>query len=162
MNNPHSLASFFGSANELMPALQEYLSNIPQDPQKNNFVDITVEDMRYVNAVLKPGQYFYQLGQKNGIQFGVAVLVAKPETADGANYVLLDRNFTRNISADGVGLELFWSNEPLKTIKTIADMNFCETIEKVKTKAEEQAASKNNKHCKYTDESQLFYIQRIE
>lgn len=154
----------YARAPKLSPALESYISSIPQDPKKNNFVDIVVgsDANVYVEKILKPGDYYYQLGQKNGVKYGVAALIAKPETADGANYVLLDRNFQSNFSKDGVGLEIFWSNESLKTVKTIADMNFCETIEKVKTKAEEQAATKTNKHCKYSSPEQLYYILRIE
>lgn len=172
-------------------ALNTYVTSIPKDPQSNSIVRLhrfavekypnyfygdfkvgkTVSSChgsptyRWIQGVAaQPWQYFYQIFKKGGINMWAAIVAAKVETSDFANYVrfqneehlqgwLLKHNYSERVS--GV-----WTQ---KIVHDINDLKFCNSVEKV-SKGNEKFEIRDdwNVECKYSSEDQLYYIVKIE
>lgn len=172
-------------------ALSPYITSIPKDPQSNSIVRLhrfavesypnyfygdfkvgkTVSSCdgratyRWIQGVaVQPWQYFYQIFKRGGNPMAAAIVVAKVETPDAANYIrfkdiedlrwgFFKRNWTKQIAGE-------WTQEISSDIE---DLKLCTSIEKV-SKGEESFEVQGDKqvNCKYSSEDQLYYIIKIE
>ncbi|PID34864.1 MAG: hypothetical protein CR971_01050 [candidate division SR1 bacterium] len=170
----------FGDVKRLQGSVSNYLSQIPSDPQKNSFVKIHNRPLRAEknnswNGSLKywwgekfkgghvqtPGQYLYQIFRYKGDNFGSAVLVAKVENPGVANYVLVS---PEKLSLSGGSRENAQKNVRTNcwdsTMNKMEELHLCTSVKKV-SKGNEVPASATNSECKYSDESQLYYILKV-
>lgn len=91
----------FGGANLIQNALSPYLSSIPSDPQKPDLKNVFIKEHRKtIKPHLRAGQYLYQLGAyswkpKDKFYPDLALLIAKMETPDMANYVIFEESTWR-------------------------------------------------------------------
>ncbi len=167
-------------------ALKDYLPNIPSDPQKNSMIKIHYHFVHKIGRwnhffdkennwkwwkAISPGQYLYQIFQKNWDLRWAAVLVAKVETSLTANYVLVKETHTLDwglrLTNHGV-----WENDNLYgyvqnsdskmwwAAEDINKLHLCSSVKKV-SNWEEQAATANNSECSYSSEEQLYYILKV-
>lgn len=156
------LQPYVWATKRLKGSLQDYLKEIPQDPQKNNNLDLInhycltaiiqewTECGSNINIFIEKGDYFYIL-PKIGENERRAILIAKVETPDMANYV--DRGFL------GWTLTITENQRARNVMKNERTRYFCSEI----TKGENmKIATKNNSKCVYTDDRQLRYIINID
>ncbi len=160
----HWASKYVASASDLYDQLNLYIKKIPKDPQKNNFVNIHTKehnDYQIVIKKLSKGEYLYQVGSKGWEKAWIAVLIAKVETPNMANYVVVD-NFSKysdnyNRYQNGSSREVYrWNN----TAWYIEILNFCSSIKKW-NQAKWVDKGNGNFECFYTDENQLFYIEKV-
>lgn len=164
----------FWGASSILGISPEYLTQIPKDPKKSTMIKIHnspyegglwTEVWRGKNwsggFVLRPGDYLYQLVQNKGSKCWGAVLVAKAETAENANYVL-DLKKGSNYKIGGA-----WRNpKNIGATYTCSDMDLtkihlCNQVEK-STNGTVIAATETNENCTYTSADQLYYVYKIE
>lgn len=162
----------FGGANLIQDSLSPYLSNIPSDPQKPDMKKVFIKNHRnHIERYIKKGQYLYQLGayskkSKDNFYPDLALLVAKMETPDMANYIIWGestwieagipwywRPACNTYNSYGFdGFHIFHNKNQLLT---------CDTIIKSET-----PSITRDEHwkiiCKYSDPDQLYYLIKIE
>lgn len=156
--------------------LKPYLIKSPSDPQKNSKIKIHHQMVHkiwyYANywgkdrqwwCAWKPWQYLYQMMKRWPTwRFWAAVLVAKMETSDSANYVLYSDKATLLGGLWPIYVYrvenwiLKWSYWP-----DINDLKLCASVEKSDI-AKWELQPDGTYTCFYTDEEQLYYILKIE
>ncbi len=161
-----------GSVWWLSDTLWDYITDLPKDPKKSAsikgmYYHCMKENWKYwdncghyTTPFFKDWEYFYQelrLDQK-------ALLIAKAETPSIANFVADDKNKGSALSL-GCSEDLYKINV-LPPYKHPACDKFldnylilCDSIKKWEAI---QQATGEDRWCTYTDESQLFYIMKIQ
>ncbi len=160
--------NFFRKASDLAEPLEGYISSIPSDPKKSTQIDICAGSHRIECKVpLKKGNYLYAIQREKKDLYpldkgrNIALLVAKVETLDYANFVLVNQNQWRcngcwwsfwngNASTFGIYPARIWEK-----------FNLCSSIEKARN-AEWIKQEDGNFKCTYTTEDQLYYIIKME
>lgn len=174
--------------------MKEYLSSMPQDPSRSSLVKLHKEaqnadkspttlygsyqignttsfncEGKQVFAAkfgwaVQPGQYFYQIFKKGGNQMGAAILAAKVETPELANYIRFKEDedlrwgfFSPNRVKQIAGQ---WESQIAHDIE---DLKLCSSLEKVVSGNEAfDIQSDGTVRCKFSNEEQLYYIVKIE
>ncbi len=162
---------FAWSVSNLKTDIEDYISMIPKDPDKNNYVDIITRSSNHnismrIRRYFEEWEYLYQLGVGKGLPAckikkpNFWLLIAKVETSSVANYVLLNH---RNWFWESGGTRYFANHcgwvFPSQFVKWAPFL--CSSVEKVET-WKEVAASEQNSKCKYSSKEQLYYIVKIE
>lgn len=166
---------YFWSANTLL-LNDNIINSIPNDPKKNM---IKLHEYPYTDeerthhrwwknrkggVSLKPWEYLYQLVENNGIPCWWAVIVAKVETSDAANFVF-DKTKRLMYEQGGTRPASYYTHSNGKTTYICPDMqmnklHLCSHIEKkeqIRT-----ALIHDDPNCTYTDAEQLYYIVKIK
>lgn len=167
------------SASRLWSKLSQYLSSVPKDPQ-NQMIEIHFQYQDHkINPngrvprwrgkwgrSLVPWEYVYQLVNNGSRMKWWAILVAKMETPDLANYVLAKPTYpNRYLPGIWWGLDtivtLAWGVPIDAPFDNMPQIYFCSEINKwSEAKREKNAEWKYI--CTYTSEDQLYYIYKIE
>ena len=172
---PRTDFEYFGSINRL-EGIKEYLSDFPKDPSNSQIFfyddllpikDKTLMDVhetkrnwaKFHRHVIPPGAYVYQQFFKGGVFGNAAVLVAKVETPENANFVWVEKG---NMWLTGGR----W-NHPTYTIHQsphslweIDNLVFCKTI--TKWNGPRHAKVDNDENCTYSNVDQLYYIIKLD
>lgn len=154
--NGSAFRPYLGSTKYLKDTLKNYIKEIPTDPQKNNNLELINHRCskwkcdKSISDYTEKGDYFYIL-PKIGENERRAILIAKVETPDAANYV--DQWF--------LGRSLTTTNDKAarRILKNERTRFFCKEIVKGTSMV---AATKDNSKCTYTNEEQLWYIINID
>ena len=160
---------YLGSPKTLQHKLHGYLSEIPSDPQKSSRVciywDCTFssqannERVIYQNISVQKGEYLYQILKNKGRDNAWALLIAKVETPDIANYIVFrpEHVSSSNFSYNG---NYFTHKSELNSLEKL---KLCTSVDKVK-KWEEKFEIKIDwkVECSYSSEDQLYYLVPIE
>lgn len=170
-----------GGVKQLKEKIWTYISEIPSDPQKNSRVKIYHDfyfragkeqslRWKHVNSVIKPWEYIYQTLRKGDEIAGGAILIAKTETADHSNYVLLSTKGWKESVHPNWGLLIhpgwfYTQGIPAERSKiwNTATLKLCDSISKGE-KGQEKFAKNTDGiiECIYSSEEQLYYIYIIE
>lgn len=171
--------------------LSEYLSPIPQDPQKDNMIAIHALYLKKLagqldaanghfrwpwdDSVVRPWEYLYQITEKNWDLYGGALLVAKVETADYANYVLTTpeignfkgwSRWTHRRQNDTQKTEAYTTIHETKNIGwrgRFEDLKLCTSIKKVRSWEEKYQINPDwTVDCRYSNPNQLYYILKVD
>ena len=171
---PGSDFEYFGSIDRL-EGIKEYLSDFPKDPSNSQVFlyadlwpirgqrwpsDPTAQTwVKFHQHVIPPGAYIYQQFFKGGVFGNAAVLVAKVETPESANFVWIQQG-------EWLREGRTW-NHPTYTIHQssnslweIDNLVFCKTITKWKTPR--HAKVDNDENCTYSNVDQLYYIIKLD
>lgn len=166
---------YAGPANALEHQIWSYIKEIPTDPQKNT-VEALITHTRWgthrniYKKAMKPGQYLYQVARRNRNQREIefAILAAKVETPDAANFIALNlwETTTKHCWTEkGILWGSRWRVEHLPEVTPAWIVNqclqFCDSVTKG-TKAEMKKESDWKISCTYADPAQLHYIVKIE
>ena len=142
--------------------LSEYISPIPNEPLSKH--QMKIYPCFYSKTSWCDGRlatdgpntfgkwvYLYKTTHNNEKYYNVAMLIAKTETEEKSNYVFGARpNGT-------VFWRWWWINGTLRADENISTFLLCNTLERV-SPWEEQGPP----NCKYSSESQLYYVLKIE
>lgn len=162
---------FYWTVSGLEPFLSPYLSWIPTDPSKHTRVCITwncfthFTSKEYARKAHKlraeeqklatvKGEYMYRLQRDKN----AAMLIAKAETAEWANYVVVDTQFDHRNNFNGAAIN-YW---PFNVISRLEKLYFCNSIEKVDEGKEYFTLHDWQVECAYSREEQLYYIVKME
>lgn len=161
-----SAMNYYGSVDGLSKTLWGYISSIPDDPLKTSRVNIHFDSKfssKYrekMNTIaIKKWQYVYQVYKNNWIEFWWALLIAKVENADYANYVLIQDG----LSSLQTKTFLWVYFDFVHYRNDLKNLHLCTSVEKVK-RWEEKYEVKDDEsvECTYSSEDQLYYIVKIE
>ncbi len=166
------------SASYLSGYLNEYITALPKDPQKNNLVKIYRQYWHYLESdnlpfgvgkrkwVIKEWEYVYHIFKKNGDKKGAAVLVAKVETPSMANFVLKYYKVERPHWVLPPFLGSAWvlgtTTSSDVVPHDIDDLSLCTSVKKVSQWEDVVPATAKNSECAYSSEEQLYYVLKIE
>ncbi len=156
---------YAGSVWWLKNTLSDYLKEIPKDPQKNanirNLYLHCVNDKntcKWYKEYFKNGEYFYQviardktIHQAEWVE-GEWLLIAKVETPSSANYVSQSPLIALGCTN---GVKITWKPNCEEYFKYL-----CSSVKKV-SQWQEKSATADNPECKYSNESQLYYIMKV-
>lgn len=161
----------YGTVHALKDELSPYISQLPHDPQKNSRVCIVRDCFCGIwgnkckngkkpsslystiqEILVHPWEYLYQIFPKG------AILVAKVETADLANYIVIHTDHLGRNSFSGHAFN-FAYNPWLELEK----LQLCDIVKKVAPWEEKYEANENWKiECFFSTSEQLYYIHKIE
>lgn len=168
---------FYGYASALQEPLAWYLSSIPKDPNssnelkthanyyhiKNNSTSQIFKDLWKV-AFLK-GEYHYQILPSRTSKERGAILVAKVEIPEYANYVW-------RTSYPGLWehpIHLFsvishYKNDPYSSNNPLGfdELYLCDKVGEKVSAWSEQFPTRDQRDCTYSNVDQLYYIVKIE
>ncbi len=165
----------FGSIDRL-EGIKEYLSDFPKDPSNSQIFfyddllpikDKTLMDVhepkrnwaKFHRHVIPPGAYVYQQFFKGGVFGNAAVLVAKVETPESANFVWIQQ---REWLREGRNWDhpTYTKHQSSNSLWEIDNLVFCKTITKWKTPR--HAKVDNDENCTYSNVDQLYYIIKLD
>lgn len=167
------IGNFFRKASDLKEVLQDYLVNIPQDPQKNNLIKICIP--RHDHYCNNKWEYLYVLQLERShlwwdLAFGkpIALLLAKVETADRANYILLPKE-QQPIENGFIKRRCYWClwriyhSNGIKIYPSRWFQNFklCSQVSKWE-EAKRELSWDWSYHCTYNNSDQLYYVLKLE
>ena len=166
----------FGSIDRL-EGIKEYLSDFPKDPSNSQifFYDdlLPIKDKRLMNVheekrkwakfhqhVIPPGAYVYQQFFKEGVFWNAAVLVAKVETPENANFVWTSRGRWLTEGSAWQHPTYITKQDTNKKRWEIDNLVFCKTI--TKWNGPRHAKVDNDENCTYSNVDQLYYIIKLD
>lgn len=123
--------------------------------------------------MVQPWKYFYSIMQKGWDPYGWAVIIAKVETPELANYVLSKPDtintswWSRNNAIwkrmESWPKELFYQIYGyVVPIHSLEELALCSSVEKTKNGMPATYPIKDWEPCTYSSEDQLYYIVKIE
>ena len=165
----------FGSIDRL-EGIKEYLSDFPKDPSNSQIFfyddlspikDKTLMDVheekrkwaKFHQHVIPPGAYVYQQFFKGGVFGNAAVLVAKVETPESANFVWIQQ---REWLREGRNRDhpTYTIRQSSNSLWEIDNLVFCKTI--TKWNGPRHAKVDNDENCTYSNVDQLYYIIKLD
>lgn len=166
------LWEFYWTVSWLAQKLSSYIKQLPKDPLWWNKVCITWNCFTHFTSktysvrahplwkaeqevAVVPWEYMYRL-QWDKLW---AMLIAKTETADASNYVIIDTDFNHRNDFNGAAINYWWFDVVAKLNK----LKLCTSIKRGNP-WEEKFEVKNDGHvdCIYSHPEQLYYIVKIE
>ena len=166
----------FGSIDRL-DGIKEYLSDFPKDPSNSQiffYDDLlpiknkTLEKegelkqrwAKFHQHVIPPGAYVYQQFFKGGVFGNAAVLVAKVETPENANFVWVTERAMWLMEGKKWNHPNYTINQSPHSLWEIDNLVFCKTI--TKWEAPRHAKVDNDENCTYSNVDQLYYIIKLD
>lgn len=173
----------FGSVTELMEIVPDYLKERPKDPSSTTIIklhswpywlferwdrsnekareywSVWWGENRNGGFILRPGDYLYQIFSKGENLAGAAVVVAKVETPDAANYVLDWQKKYNEWGLRGWSVRDPITKQYVGSSMQIDQLHLCNSVKKWDKLS---WATATNQDCQYTSEDQLYYIVKIE
>ena len=173
-NNNRDFISL-GSIDRL-DGIKEYLSDFPKDPSNsqiffyddllpifdNNLMKQTENKKRWVKFhqhIIPPGAYVYQQFFKGGVFGNAAVLVAKVETPENANFVWV-REGAMWLMGGRWNHPNYTIHQSSNSLWEIDNLVFCKTI--TKWNGPRHAKVDNDENCTYSNVDQLYYIIKLD
>ena len=171
---PGSDFEYFGSIDRL-EGIKEYLSDFPKDPSNSQVFlyndlwpirrkqwpsDPTAQKwVKFHQHVIPPGAYIYQQFFKGGVFGNAAVLVAKVETPENANFVWIQQ---REWLREGRNRDhpTYTKHQSSNSLWEIDNLVFCKTI--TKWNGPRHAKVDNDENCTYSNVDQLYYIIKLD
>ena len=171
---PGSDFEYFGSIDRL-EGIKEYLSDFPKDPSNSQVFlytdlwpirgqrwpsDPTAQKwVKFHQHVIPPGAYIYQQFFKGGVFGNAAVLVAKVETPESANFVWIQQ---REWLREGRNWDhpTYTKLQSSNSLWEIDNLVFCKTI--TKWNGPRHAKVDNDENCTYSNVDQLYYIIKLD
>lgn len=160
---------YLGSPKTLGNVLKNYLSEIPSDPQKSSRVciywDCTFssqarsERVKYQDRAAQKWEYLYQILKNKGRDNAWALLIAKVETPDIANYIVFRPEHVSHSNFSYNGCYFTHKSE----LNSLEKLKLCTSVDKVKKWEEKLEIRPDWKvECSYSSEDQLYYLVPIE
>ena len=169
--------AYFWSINRL-EGIKEYLPDFPKDPSNSQILLHTYmtlsESQNYIprakrfaknmqrfhKYIIPPGAYIYQQFFKGGVFGNAAVLVAKVETPEYANFIRTNRKPSWLIEGRNWIYPTYMKDKSNHSLWEINNLVLCKSI--TKWNEPHHAEIDNDDSCTYSDPKQLYYIVKIQ